>query len=53
LTAIARSAAPFLTVIAHTLPVEGPSPHLLRKLGFQWMGTIDHPEDGRVWKWRA
>ena len=53
LTAIARSAAPSLAVIAHTLPVEGPSPHLLRKLGFRWMGAIDHPEDGWVWKWRA
>ena len=39
-------------VIAHTLPEEGPSPVILRKLGFEWMGEIVHPEDGPVWKWR-
>lgn len=39
-------------VIAHTLPEEGPSPVILRKLGFEWLGEIVHPEDGPVWKWR-
>jgi hypothetical protein len=39
-------------VIAHTLPRKGPSTSILRKLGFGRVGTIDHPEDGPVWKWR-
>ena len=39
-------------VIAHTMPEEGPSPVILRKLGFEWQGEIVHPEDGPVWKWR-
>lgn len=39
-------------VIAHTLPEDGPSPVILRKLGFEWLGEIAHPEDGPVWKWR-
>lgn len=37
--------------IAHTLPEEGPSTSVLRKLGFRNVGEIQHPEDGRVWKW--
>lgn len=37
--------------IAHTLPEEGPSPSILRKLGFRCAGPIAHPEDGTVWKW--
>jgi ketosteroid isomerase-like protein len=39
--------------IAHTLPTEGPSTSILRRLGFQHLGEIEHSEDGRVWKWRA
>ena len=41
-----------ITYIAHTLPQEGASTAILRKLGFALVGTIDHPEDGAVWKWR-
>ena len=37
--------------IAHTLPEEGPSTTILRKLGFRNVGAIDHSEDGVVWKW--
>ncbi len=37
--------------IAHTLPTEGPSTSILRKLGFSNQGVIQHPEDGAVWKW--
>ena len=37
--------------VAHTLPEEGPSPAILRRLGFTLLGTIEHPEDGPVWKW--
>lgn len=38
-------------LIAHTLPVESASTAILRKLGFVLVGTIEHPEDGPVWKW--
>ena len=38
--------------IAHTLPEEGPSPTILKRLGFECLGVIDHPDDGPVWKWR-
>ncbi|TAJ50939.1 MAG: N-acetyltransferase [Nevskiaceae bacterium] len=38
--------------IAHTLPEEGPSTAILRKLDFELIGSIDHEEDGEVWKWR-
>ncbi|MBZ0165354.1 MAG: hypothetical protein K8I00_01010 [Candidatus Omnitrophica bacterium] len=24
---------------------------ILKKLGFQYAGERDHPEDGRVWEW--
>lgn len=38
--------------IAHTLPEEGPSTAILRKLDFELLGSIQHEEDGEVWKWR-
>lgn len=38
--------------IAHTLPAEGASTCILRKLGFEFLGAIQHSEDGEVWKWR-
>ncbi|MCC7375677.1 MAG: GNAT family N-acetyltransferase [Verrucomicrobiales bacterium] len=47
----ATSAA--VVFVAHTLPTEGPSTTILKKLGFRHLGEIEHPEDGRVWKWRA
>lgn len=40
------------TFIAHTLPEEGPSTSILKRLGFECLGVIEHPEDGPVWKWR-
>ena len=42
-----------LAFIAHTLPHEGPSTKILRRLGFELVGPVDHPEDGTVWKWRG
>lgn len=38
--------------IAHTLPEEGASPTILKRLGFECLGVVNHPEDGAVWKWR-
>lgn len=37
--------------IARTLPEEGPSASILRRLGFSLQGVIQHPEDGAIWKW--
>ncbi|WP_088285807.1 GNAT family N-acetyltransferase [Ideonella sp. A 288] len=50
---ISRQAATEADVrfIAHTLPEEGASTSVLRKLGFVLQGVILHPEDGKVWKW--
>ena len=52
LVALARAAQPELTVFAHTLPAPGPSTTILARLGFVLAGSVDHPEDGRVWEWR-
>ncbi len=49
---IATSAAPCPEVTAQTLPAENPSTTVLRKLGFERTGAVEHPEDGIVWEWR-
>lgn len=36
---------------AHTRPEENASTHVLRKCGFQFIGTVVDPEDGPVWRW--
>lgn len=41
-----------IVFIAHTLPQDGPSTSILRKLKFQFKGSIEHPEDGTIWKWK-
>lgn len=41
-----------LRIVAHTLPQEGASTRILRRLGFAMLGPVTHPEDGTVWKWR-
>ncbi len=51
LIAIARAAAPAVTVTANTLPQRNASNCILEKLGFKFFATIDHPEDGRIWEW--
>ena len=38
-------------VVAHTMPQEGASPAILRKLGFAFAGEIVDPVDGPVWRW--
>jgi hypothetical protein len=50
---ISRSAANQANVwyIAHTLPEEGTSTTVLRRLGFSLEGAVIHPEDGTIWKW--
>ncbi len=38
-------------VLAHTLAIENASVAILRRLGFVFIGDIDHPEDGALWRW--
>ena len=49
---IANSAKPAPVVTAQTLPEENASARILRKLGLEMTGTVEHPEDGLVWQWR-
>jgi [ribosomal protein S5]-alanine N-acetyltransferase len=49
---LARKAEPDLTITAQTLPEKNASNSVLRKLGFSWVGPVEHPEDGTVWEWR-
>jgi len=38
-------------VVAHTLPVQSASTRVLAKTGFQCVGEVSDPDDGRVWRW--
>ena len=51
LISIAQKCDPSVRIIAHTLTEENASNHILKKLGFAFTGTVDHPEDGRIWEW--
>ena len=51
LISIAQECDPSVRVIAHTLTEENASSHILKKLGFAFTGTVDHPEDGKIWEW--
>jgi len=39
-------------VLAHTLAQPGPSPALLRTMGFEVVQELTDPEEGPVWQWR-
>ena len=36
---------------AHTLQEANASVRIMRRLGFAWLGTVEDPEDGPVWRW--
>lgn len=38
-------------VRAQTLPMANASVRIVEKLGFTWIGAVQHPEDGEVWEW--
>ena len=48
---LAQRHDPTVRVIAQTLPKEGASTAILRKIGFSWDRSVEHPEDGTVWEW--
>jgi RimJ/RimL family protein N-acetyltransferase len=49
---IAFSHAPDVLVVAQTAPEKNASTTILGKLGFTFVGGIQHPEDGLVWEWQ-
>ncbi len=51
LVEVARRTDSAVTVVAQTLPAEGASTAILRKLGFHLLGSVQHPTDGEVWEW--
>ncbi len=52
LVRLALEQMPEVTVAAQTLPQEGSSTSILKKLQFQMVGSVDHPQDGVVWEWQ-
>lgn len=51
LVLIAQHADPGLEITACTLPENNFSTRILEKNRFEFVGTIQDPEDGEVWKW--
>jgi ribosomal-protein-alanine N-acetyltransferase len=49
---MSRACDAHVIVAAQTLPQEGASTAVLRRLGFVLMGSLDHPDDGEVWEWQ-
>ncbi|WP_212758166.1 GNAT family N-acetyltransferase [Usitatibacter palustris] len=52
LVEIARKSSRDLVITAHTLPRQGASTAVLRKLGFAHVATKEHPDDGMIWVWQ-
>jgi RimJ/RimL family protein N-acetyltransferase len=52
LVAIASSSPDPVCVTAQTLPERNASHRILEKLGFEAVGTLEHPEDGIVLEWQ-
>lgn len=42
---------PSVRITARTLPEKNFSTKVLRKNGFEFIGTVHDPEDGEVWEW--
>jgi ribosomal-protein-alanine N-acetyltransferase len=51
LIAFAKASGRVRTIKAHTLPQHNASTRVLMKCGFTFMGEVEHPEDGPVWRW--
>jgi ribosomal-protein-alanine N-acetyltransferase len=47
---LAAEARPGVVIVAQTLPETNASNAILRRLGFQFVGAVQHPQDGRVWE---
>lgn len=53
LVRVARQRDATVAIAAQTLPERNASHRVLEKLGFTHVATLEHPEDGLVWEWRA
>ena len=51
LVAFASNDARVRRIRAHTLPERNASTAVLMKAGFEFLGEVEDPEDGRVWRW--
>lgn len=51
LVEIAKQYDPTVTITARTLREPNYSTRILKKNGFELMGTVIDPEDGEVWEW--
>lgn len=51
LVAFAFSSGLVRVVRAHTLPEPNASTRVLTKCGFEWLGEVNDPEDGLIWRW--
>jgi RimJ/RimL family protein N-acetyltransferase len=51
LVSMAQACDPKVRIVAYTLTEENASNHILKKVGFAFSGTVDHPEDGKIWEW--
>ena len=51
LVEVAQAAEEQVRITARTLTEENASTKILRKNGFQLLGTVLDPEDGEVWEW--
>ena len=51
LVAFALERVDVTSIRAHTKPENGASGRVLAKSGFQHVGEVEDPEDGRVWRW--
>jgi RimJ/RimL family protein N-acetyltransferase len=40
-------------VIAHTLPETNASTRILERVGMTFVGEVNDPNDGRVWRWQV
>lgn len=38
-------------IVAHTMPEENASAHVLRKNGLRFVGEVIDPADGLIWRW--
>lgn len=49
---VANDTVPSIQIVTQTLAEENVSTSILKKLGFDLVGSIIHPEDGIVWEWQ-
>ncbi|MGI9239602.1 MAG: GNAT family N-acetyltransferase [Verrucomicrobiales bacterium] len=40
-------------IIAHTLPEKNASTKVLEKVGMRFIGEVEDPDDGLVWRWQS